>query len=78
MYIFLFTAADYVEAVSDVTFAPGQNMTCAEIPIVADTVPEVPENFNVGFGPGGQARPGPMANSEVTIIDPSCKRLHKM
>ena len=72
--IYFLSAADYMETVNDVTFTPGQMMTCAEIPIVADDVQEIPETFSVGFGTGGPATPGPSATSIVTIIDPPCKR----
>ncbi len=46
-------------------------MTCAEILIIDDTMQELPENFNVGFGqsPSGTFVPGPTSMSQVTIID---------
>ena len=61
-----------METVDQVTFKPEENITCASVPVVDDNTEEPPEDFGVSFGsntgiPG--LRPGPMANSTVTILD---------
>lgn len=67
----LFSADDFVETVTGVTFKPFENISCAEVRIVNDATQELPEQFSVGFsGPSmpGVVR-GTVSTSTVTIID---------
>ena len=48
MYIFLTIAsADYTSSTVDLTFGPSSRKQCVTIPVLNDTVPEVPEHFSV-------------------------------
>lgn len=51
------------------TFGPDDTRRTVHIPLVSDSLPEVPERFIVHLAPRGGAKLGPIARVEVTIID---------
>jgi hypothetical protein len=65
------TASDFTEAVTNVTFRPFENSSCAEVQIIDDITQESSEQFSVGFSgpPMPGVERGTVTSSTVTIID---------
>lgn len=51
------------------TFGPDDTRRTVHIPLVSDSLPEVPERFIVHLAPSRGAKLGPIARLEVTIVD---------
>ena len=61
---------DYTSTETDLTFTPGSDRLCVNIPITNDAVVEENENFTVTVTTNDPTvQTGPNSNSTVTIID---------
>ena len=72
MPVFILDSEDFKPLAANITFQPGETVSCGEVPIIDDPDEEPPEVFMVSFGsmdPNIPVRPGVVAVSQVTIID---------
>ena len=70
MFYFFVDPMDYTSTETDLTFTPGSDRLCVNIPITNDTVVEGNENFTVTVTSNDTTvQIGPNSNSTVTITD---------